>query len=128
VFYLNRSSRIAGVMSLLMVWAWGEAAMAQDAPQARIASTIKNEERVVLKGTTPPLLAKSVDKGRMPGGQNLGRMILQLSPSEEQEQAAEKLVGELHDASSPQFHKWLTPAEYGQQFGVASEDASKVAQ
>jgi len=128
VIYLNRSSRIAGVMSLLLVWAWGQAAMSQGLPQARIASTIKNEERVVLKGTTPPLLAESVDKGRMPGGQNLGRMILQLSPSDDQEQAAEKLVGDLHDASSPRFHKWLTPAEYGQQYGVASEDASKVAQ
>ena len=34
----------------------------------------------------------------------------------------------LHDASSPSFHRWLTPAEFGQQFGVADSDAAQVQQ
>ena len=34
----------------------------------------------------------------------------------------------LHDASSPSFHKWLTPAQFGQQFGVADSDAAQVQQ
>jgi subtilase family serine protease len=126
VIYQNCVRRIAGVVSLLLVWGWGQVAMPQALPQARIVSMIKNEQRVTVERTTPPSLARSTETGRLPGGQNLGRMILQLT--DEQEQAADKLVTDLHDPSSPSFHKWLTPAEFGQQFGVAEQDAAKVQQ
>ena len=51
-----------------------------------------------------------------------------LSPTQEQEQEAADLVATLHDSSSPSFHKWLTPAEYGQRFGLAQEDTTKIQQ
>ena len=95
---------------------------------ARIVAPIKNEVRVTVKDSTPALVKRSVDTGRMAGGQNLGRMILSLTPTAEQEQAAAQLVTAQHDASSPLFHKWLTPAQYGEKFGVAADDATKVQQ
>jgi subtilase family serine protease len=94
----------------------------------RIVTEVKNEQRVAVEGTTPVLVAVSAETGRLSGGQNLGRMILQLSATDEQEQAAEKLVSDLHDPSSPSFHKWLTPSEFGQKFGVAEQDATKIQQ
>ena len=69
-----------------------------------------------------------MDAGRLPGGQDLGRMVLMLSPTAEQDQAAAELVASQHDSSSPSFHKWLTPAQFGAQFGVAADDATKVQQ
>ncbi len=122
--YKNCFRRIAGITSVLAGLAIGQTAMSQ----TRIAGTIKNEERVTVEGTTSRLLAKSTETGRMSGGQNLNRMILLLSPSAEQELEAEKLVAALHDASSPSYHKWLTPAQFGQQFGVADADAAQVQQ
>lgn len=116
--------RFAAVASLLAVMAWGAAGQVP----ARIAGQIKNEERVVLNGTTSSLIRASVDTGRMASGQTLGRMVLMLAPSAEQEQAAAQLVSDLHDSSSPSYHKWLTPAQFGQQFGVAEEDTAKVKQ
>lgn len=94
--------------------------------QTRIAGVVNNQERVVLRGTTPALLAKSTDTGRLPGGQNLGRMILLLAPSAEQDRQAEKLVAALHDPSTPSYHKWLTPTQFGQLFGVSEFDAAQV--
>jgi hypothetical protein len=47
--------------------------------QSRIQSTIKNQERVVVKGSTSSLLARSIDTGRISGGQNLGKMLLLLA-------------------------------------------------
>jgi len=84
--------------------------------QTRIAETIKNEQRVTVNRTTSPLLAKSVETGRLPGGQNLGRMLLLLAPSADQEQAAAQLVNDLHDPSSASYHQWLTPADFGPAF------------
>jgi hypothetical protein len=128
----NCVRRIVGVMSLLLICGWGQVVMAQAVPQAlpqaRILATVRNEQRVRVEGTTSPFVALSAEIGRMPGGQNLGRMILQLSATAEQEQAAEKLVSDLHDPSSNSFHKWLTPTEFGQKFGVAEQDAAKVQQ
>lgn len=103
---------------------WGSIA----APQARITSLVKPEQRITVAGTTSPLLKRSMDHGRLPGGQNLGRMVLLLAPSAQQEQDAEQFVASLHDPSSPNFHKWLAPAEYGQRFDVADEDAAQVQQ
>src|SRR5580692_1928840 len=95
-------------------------------PQSRIVSQIKNEERVSVKGTTSPYLQASVDSGRLAGGKNLGRMLLMLTATPEQEQAADELLASQHDGSSALYHKWLTPAQYGQQFGATAEDAVKV--
>jgi subtilase family serine protease len=122
----NRIIRFAGNFSLLILMSWGNLARAQSISQVRIVGQIKNEERVTLPNTAPALVKRSVDTGRMNGGQNLGRMILQLSPTPDQEQAAAQLVSDLHDPSSPSFHKWLTPAQFGQSYGVAVEDATNV--
>lgn len=100
----------------------------QTGAQARITTPIKNEVRITVKDSTPALVKHSVDAGRMAGGQNLGRMILLLTPTAEQEQAAAQLVAAQHDSSSPQFHKWLTPAQFGARFGVAPDDTLKVQQ
>jgi len=71
-------------------------------------------------------LNKSIETGRVSPNQNLGRMVLLLAPTKEQEAAAKKLVAAQHDAASPHFHHWLTPAEFGQQFGIADLDATEV--
>ncbi len=114
--------RAAGITTFLLAFA--QPAMCQ----TRINSAINNNERVPLPGTTPSFLAESTQTGRVPGTENSGRMLLMLAPSADQELAAQKLVSALHDASSPSFHKWLTPAQFGEQFGVAESDAEQVQQ
>jgi subtilase family serine protease len=54
------------------------------------------------------------------------RMLLILKRSPEQESALRKLLDEQLDQTSPNFHKWLTPDEFGQQFGPSSEDIRSV--
>ena len=125
---IDRAVRLIVILAFIAAVLSGNRLQAQSAPQARIVAPIKNEVRVTVKDSTPALVKRSVDTGRMAGGQNLGRMILLLTPTPDQEQAAELLVSSQHDSSSPQFHKWLKPAQYGEQFGVAAEDVQKVQQ
>ncbi|HEY4980100.1 MAG TPA: protease pro-enzyme activation domain-containing protein, partial [Candidatus Acidoferrum sp.] len=117
---------IAAICVVLLGLATSQAAFGQAAPQARLLNPIKNEQRVTIEKTTSPLVSRSVDTGRISGGQNLGRMILLLTPTAEQEQAAAKLVSDLHDPASTKFHKWLTPAQFGESYGAAKEDAGTV--
>jgi Pro-kumamolisin, activation domain/Bacterial Ig-like domain (group 3) len=97
--------------------------------QTRIPNAISNQERVTVKATSPNLLlAKSKDTGRLSGNQRLGRMVLLLAPTPEQESAAAQLVADQNDASSLNFHKWMSPTGFGTQFGVADEDTAQVKQ
>jgi subtilase family serine protease len=54
------------------------------------------------------------------------RMLLILKRSPEQESALGKLLDEQLDQTSLNFHKWLTPDEFGQKFGPSSEDIRSV--
>jgi len=106
----------------------GNFSPAQSVVQSRIAGPVRDEQRSALRSTTPVLVKRSLDAGRLPASQKLGHMVLLLAPTTQQEHAAAKLVAAQHDPSSPQYHKWLTPAKYGERFGVTSEDAQKVRQ
>lgn len=101
---------------------------AQSTTQPRIVGQISNEQRTTIQQSVPALVKRSQDKGRLSTDQKLGRMVLLLAPTADQESAAAKLVASQQDSSSPQFHKWLTPAQYGDKFGVATNDAQKVQQ
>jgi hypothetical protein len=110
----NRLKQFGSVLSLIAFLVAAHATLAQTQAQSRILAPIQNEERIAVAGSTSPLVKASIDNGRMSGGQNLGRMLLMLSPTPEQDQQAQQLLAALHDASSPSFHKWLTPAQYGE--------------
>jgi subtilase family serine protease len=54
------------------------------------------------------------------------RMLLILKRSLEQESGLRKLLDEQLDQTSPNFHKWLTPDEFGQKFGPSFEDIRSI--
>jgi hypothetical protein len=124
----SRCKRFIPILSLFALLFAANAVQAQTPVPSRILSAVKNEERTPVVNSTSPLVQASVDNGRVASGQSLGRMLLMLSPSADQEQQAADLIAAQHDSSSPSFHKWLTPAQYGQQFGVAAQDAAAVQQ
>jgi uncharacterized protein (TIGR03437 family) len=54
------------------------------------------------------------------------RMLLVLERSPERESALRELLDEQLDPNSPNFHKWLTPDEFGRRFGATSADIRSV--
>ena len=54
------------------------------------------------------------------------RMLLVLKRSPEQQAALEKLLEQQLDKSSANFHRWLTPAQFGSEYGPATEDIQQV--
>ena len=53
-------------------------------------------------------------------------MLLKLKRSPEREAALQQYIDQLHDANSPSFHRWLTPGQFAEHYGVAQEDADTV--
>ncbi|MGB7846883.1 MAG: S53 family peptidase [Candidatus Acidiferrum sp.] len=79
-----------------------------------------------LKGNTHPLALAEFDRGAAPAGLPMERMLLVLKRGPEQEARLTELIEEQLDASSPNFHCWLTPEEFGAQFGPSSQDLQTV--
>ena len=93
---------------------------AQSAP--RITQPVNAETIVDLPGHTHPLARPEYDRGAAPDGLPMKRMLLVLQRAPEQETALRELLGDQQIKSSPNYHKWLTPDQFGQQFGPADAD------
>lgn len=94
--------------------------------QSRITQEVNDSQRTVLFGNTHPLAQARFDKGAASASMPLDRMMLVLKRSPAQEAALEKLLAEQQDRSSPNYHKWVTPAQFGQLFGASDKDIQKV--
>ncbi|HET7209431.1 MAG TPA: protease pro-enzyme activation domain-containing protein [Terriglobales bacterium] len=95
-------------------------------PQPRILQPVDESQRTVLKGNTHPLARPQFDLGSAPADLPMQRMLLVLKRSPEQEAALRQLLDEQQDKSSPNYHKWLTPDEFGKRFGPADQDIQVV--
>ena len=79
-----------------------------------------------MHGNVHPLARAEFDQGAIADTQPVNRIYLLLNRSAEQQAALDKLMREQVDASSANFHKWVTPEEYGAKFGPADEDVAAV--
>jgi len=94
--------------------------------QARISQTIDESKLARLAGNVNPLTQTAVDHGAAADAQQLHRMLLLLGRSPEQEKALQNLLDEQQTPGSANYHKWLTPAQFGEEFGPAQTDVQAV--
>ena len=96
------------------------------APPPLIQQAIDESQLTTLKGNTHPLARAQFDVGLAPPNLPMQRMLLVLKRSPEQEIALRRLLDEQHDRSSTNYHAWLTPEQFGHQFGPSDEDIQVV--
>lgn len=92
----------------------------------RITEAINETKLTLLKGNTHRLARAEFDRGPAPSVLALDRMLLVLGRSPEQEAALKILLDQQQDNSSPNYHRWLTPEQFGQQFGPADNDIETI--
>ncbi|HEX4485151.1 MAG TPA: Ig-like domain repeat protein [Terriglobales bacterium] len=92
----------------------------------RINSAVKESQVTTLRFNTHPLARAEFDVGASQADQPLQRMLLVLKASAEQEHALTGLLDQLQDKSSISYHQWMTPDQFGQQFGAADSDIQAV--
>ena len=73
-----------------------------------------------------PLAQAHFDRGRVPDGTPTGHMLMLLRRSDAQQQALNRLISEQKDPKSANYRKWLTPEQFGAQFGIADADVQAV--
>ena len=92
----------------------------------RIAAEVDDSNLVTLQGNIHPLATEANDQGAAPASLELGRAILMLKSTSAQQAALDRLADDQQNPNSPDYHVWLTPAEYGEQFGIAPQDLAKI--
>lgn len=101
--------------------------LAQSAqPANRIVAQIDDSNRVALQGNVHPMAQARFDRGPASLSMPTGRISLVLQRSAAQQQALTQYLADLQNPGSPNYHKWLTPAQYGAQFGISDSDLATV--
>ncbi len=95
-------------------------------PSVRITAPVSAGATVMLKGNTHPLAQARYDAGAADPSLPTGRLQLLLRRSPAQQTALDQYMGSLGDPNSPNYRRWLTPAQFGASFGVADQDLQTV--
>src|ERR1700722_10199688 len=102
------------------------------AQSSRIIQALDNRQRTVLAGNIHPKALTAAqagnDQGRVAPSLQVPYITLTLAPSASQQAALNKLLVEQQTPGSANYHHWLTPEEYAQQFGVSDADVSTISQ
>lgn len=93
----------------------------------RVVEAIDETNLVTLEGNTHPLARPEFDQGAVTDSFLLDHLQLQLQRSPEQEQTVDRLIAEMHDPKSPNYHQWMTAQEFGERFGPSRQDIDVVA-
>ncbi|HUA16982.1 MAG TPA: Ig-like domain repeat protein [Verrucomicrobiae bacterium] len=99
---------------------------AQSTVTPLITQTIDESKLTALKGNTYFLAQPQYDLGAAPASLPMERMLLVLKRSPQQESALLRLLDEQQDKSSASYHQWLTPEEFGKQFGPTDADMQTI--
>jgi subtilase family serine protease len=114
-------SRISGLMTLfgyavcagLLLTGVGAASAQSQSSKASAESGLAR-----LPGHVHMLALPRFDAGEAPNSLRIGGLELIIAKTPEQQRALDKLVADQQNPKSPQYHRWLTPADYGAQFGA----------
>ena len=120
---------------LLLVAGWAQTqAVAQSttsvtsstATTTRLAGDWQSSSAVALSGSAIPAYRASASLGAATTSQQLTRMLLLLQSSASSQQALTAKLADLQNPSSANYHKWLTPAQFGASFGNSASDVAAV--
>jgi hypothetical protein len=92
----------------------------------RITGTIDSGQTVALPGRIHRKALPQYDQGRIEAGFQMGSVTMLFAPSASQSQALDLLLAQQQDPKSPNYHKWLTPEQFGARFGLGANDIRKV--
>jgi len=110
-----------GILLVVMFSVLGAAAQSD-----RITTVIDSNQVVVLPGNVHPNAQPKYDQGPVDPSMAMDYVTMQMKPSAAQQAALNRLLAQQQDRSSPNYHKWLTPEQYADQFGLSQSDIEKI--
>ena len=109
---------LSALMLVLAMMAVSSRALAQ--------RSIDDSDRVTTHGNVHPEARPENDRGSAGLDMPMNNMVLSLSVRPDAQAQLNQLLAGQQDPGSPDFHKWLTPQEFGLRFGPGDQDIADV--
>ena len=93
----------------------------------RISGALTSGPTVNLKGNVHRKALPQFDQGPVDPAMRLGTITLMTSPTAAQMKALTQLLAEQQDRKSPNYHKWLSPEQFANRFGLSRNDMQQMA-
>ena len=122
----RRSGSIALLFAVLAFVFTFNLASNAEAKRLLITQEIDQSHLITLAGNTRPEANALNDQGRVPDDFAMSRMMLLLRRPPELQESFVKYLDDLHKPASPNFHRWLTAAQLGQEYGPAQKDVNAI--
>ncbi len=113
--------RISSLAALLWL-----AVSALSAQQDRLTGPIDKSRAAVLRGHVHVKARPQDDQGPLAGSSPVAGITIHLKKSPGQQRALNQLLADQQNSASPLYHKWLTPEQYADQFGVSRNDLDQI--
>jgi Pro-kumamolisin, activation domain len=96
------------------------------AVQDRVAGTVDSAHMVQLPHGVPLKAKAEFDQGIVETSFPLNHVTMFAVPSASQQKALDQLLAQQQDKKSASHHKWLTPEQYADRFGLSQNDISRI--
>src|SRR5664279_3161864 len=93
----------------------------------RISGALTSGQTVPLRGNVHHLAQPQFDQGPVDPAMRLGTITLTTVPTPAQQKAINQLLAQQQDRKSSNYHKWLTPEQYADRFGLSQNDMQQMA-
>lgn len=91
-----------------------------------IDGLIDGSRRSTLSGSLPSAVRRSNDIGPADPALPVENATILFKPSPEQQMSLDRLLAAQQEPGSPDYHRWLTPEEYADRFGLSQPDLAKI--
>ncbi|QWT18976.1 VCBS repeat-containing protein [Bacillus sp. NP157] len=91
-----------------------------------ITRAVDKSQMTTIPGSVPARVRSSADAGPMATTEVIPSMTLVLKRSPDQQKRFDAYLASLDNASSPNYHHWLTARQVGEQFGPNQKDIAAV--
>ncbi|HET8823536.1 MAG TPA: protease pro-enzyme activation domain-containing protein, partial [Terriglobales bacterium] len=94
--------------------------------QSALSSKVSRPASERISHSTHPLATPRYDVGGIDPQTWFSRMVLVLGPTEDKERELRAYLGSQQDKNSPNYRRWMTPAEFGDRFGPSPNQVGQV--
>jgi pseudomonalisin len=95
-------------------------------PKDQLSAPVNETAWTTLHNSVHSLARPDNDAGPVAPDSPMSRMTLALQRSPEQQAALDAFSEAVQDPGSPLYHKWLTPQQFGEHFGLTQNDLDRV--
>src|ERR1700733_10438958 len=114
------------IVSIVLVSVTGALTATLLAQSDRIPARIDSARTVVLAGHAPARARTKFDQGPVAASFPLPSVTIYVKPSTSQQPALEQLLAQQQNPASAEYHKWLTPEQYADRFGLSQNDVNRI--